>query len=126
ELGRLLGRIAHQNTVDQTVVDALLDRIDETTNPLKKLGALLAERLGRLKLNGQLRGYSPLSRVVELEALLASTAVRRSMWNTVVALGIDDDTTSDAALRARAADDQHAGLDEFHVDATLAAFKVSS
>ena len=30
--------------------------------------AWVAEKLGRLKTNGQLTGYSPLSRLVELEA----------------------------------------------------------
>ena len=35
----------------------------------KEAVAWVGEKIGRLKLNGQLRGYSPLSRVLELEAL---------------------------------------------------------
>lgn len=53
---------------------------------LKIAAALTAERLGRLKLNGQLRGYSPLSRVVELEALTAAVQGKRSLWWSLQAL----------------------------------------
>ena len=37
---------------------------------LKNVGAWTLEKAGRLKLNGELTSYSPLSRVVELEGLL--------------------------------------------------------
>ena len=46
-------------------MEALGARVDR----LKAAAAWGGEKLGRLKLNGQLRGYSPLSRVVELEGL---------------------------------------------------------
>ena len=40
-------------------------------------------RAGHLKLNGQLRGYSPLSRVVELEGLLLGVTGKRGLWVTL-------------------------------------------
>jgi hypothetical protein len=46
----------------------------------KQLGALAAERIGRLKLNGRLTSYSPLSRVVELDALSAGINGKRVLW----------------------------------------------
>jgi len=38
------------------------------------------EKVGRLKLNGQLTGYSPLSRLVELEGLELGITGKRAMW----------------------------------------------
>ena len=39
-----------------------------------------AEKLGRLKLNGQLTGSSPLSRLIEIEGLLAGINGKLSLW----------------------------------------------
>lgn len=121
ELAHLLEQIVRQTTTDQRAIEALIERAGASTNPAKKIGALIGERAGRLKLNGQLHGYSPLSRVIEIESLLASTAVRRAMWNTIAALDIDADITTDAAHRASTADEQHTSLTQQHVDASLAA-----
>jgi hypothetical protein len=47
------------------------------------------EKLGRLKLNGQLRGYSPLSRVVELDGLVLGVGGKRALWITLAKLTRD-------------------------------------
>ncbi len=52
-------------------------------NPLKPPVAWGAERLGRLKLNGRLVGYSPLSRLTEVEALSAGVTGKRSLWRSL-------------------------------------------
>ena len=52
-------------------------------DPLKKLGGLVGERLGRLKLNGELRSYSPLSRVLELEGLYLVATGNRALWRVL-------------------------------------------
>jgi hypothetical protein len=39
-----------------------------------------AERLGRFKLNGQLTGYSPLSRLLELEGVVLVAEAQRALW----------------------------------------------
>ena len=49
----------------------------------KNLAFWAAEKAGRLKLNGQLTGYSPLSRHVELEGLLTGVNGKLSMWRTL-------------------------------------------
>ena len=38
---------------------------------------------GRLKLNGEIRGYSPLSRLVELEGLETGVAGKRALWQAL-------------------------------------------
>jgi hypothetical protein len=42
--------------------------------------------VGRLKLNGQIRGYSPLSRVLELEALSVGVAGKLALWHSLQAV----------------------------------------
>ncbi len=126
DLGHLLQAVVDQNAADQVVVDQLLERSEGSQNPLKRMLAIIGERAGRMKMNGQLTGYSPLSRVIEVEALLASTAIRREMWNAVAAMGIDDDVTADAALRSENAEHQHARLRDQHVLAALRAFEAKS
>jgi hypothetical protein len=46
----------------------------------KQLAAAAIEWIGRFKLNGQLAGYSPLGRLVELEALCAGVDTKRDLW----------------------------------------------
>lgn len=50
---------------------------------LKVIGAWGAEKIGRFKLNGRLVGYSPLSRVVELEALLLAVHGKLALWRSL-------------------------------------------
>jgi len=44
---------------------------------------------GRLKLNGQLRGYSPLSRLLELEGLAMGLSGQLGLWRSMLELGIE-------------------------------------
>jgi hypothetical protein len=50
---------------------------------MKRPLALVAERVGRLKPNGQLRGYSPLSRFLELESLALGLDGKKLLWANV-------------------------------------------
>jgi hypothetical protein len=50
---------------------------------LKPAAAWVLEKAGRLKLNGQIRGYSPLSRLVELEGLEAGVSGKRALWQAL-------------------------------------------
>jgi hypothetical protein len=60
----------------------------------------LRRRVGRLKRNGQLRGYSPLSRVLELEALSVGIAGKLALWKTL-------ERVPDPGRRLRAFDLNH-------------------
>ena len=63
-----------------------------------------AEKLGRLKPNAQLRGYSPLSPLVELEGLLVGIQGKLSMWRALAevadALGLEPARLQGLAARA--------------------------
>ena len=52
-------------------------------NTPKVIAAWGAEKVGRLKPNGQLRGYSPLSRLIELEMLQLGIAGKMAMWTVL-------------------------------------------
>jgi hypothetical protein len=72
-------------------------------------GRWVGEKVARLKLNGQLRGYSPLSRVVELEALSVGVAGKLALWQSLASVpalserlsGFDLDQLAERARRQR-------------------------
>jgi len=58
-------------------------RVGVRRNPAKIALAVGAERLGRLKPNGRLLKYSPLSRFVELEVLVMGIEGKKVLWTTL-------------------------------------------
>ncbi len=80
ELGAFLERLALEVTEDVEVLEAVMKRLGIPLSRMKRPLALVAERLGRLKPNGQLRGYSPLSRFVELESLALGLDGKKLLW----------------------------------------------
>src|SRR4051794_12453452 len=69
EFGRFLEWLRDEVEEDRETLRALMRRVGVKEDPVKRVAAIVGERAGRLKPNGALRGYSPLSRVVELEGL---------------------------------------------------------
>ena len=65
----------------------LMDDLGVRRDPVKGAAAWFAERAGRLKLNGHLIRYSPLSRVLELEGLIAGAEIEARTWETLGPLG---------------------------------------
>lgn len=97
------------------------------TPSVKVVAAMAGERLGRLKLNGQLLGYSPLSRLVELEGLAVAVHAKRSLWRSLQTLQAPDALPDEIDLDhlARQADDQLTLLEELHDLAAEEAFRPS-
>lgn len=83
QLGAFLNGLIEELEEDRAILLSLMEELGFVKNPVKGALAAAAERLGRLKTNGQLRGYSPLSRVEELEALIAGVTTRAQLWRTV-------------------------------------------
>ena len=79
-LGAFLDRFVAEITDDRVTLESILSAVGGRRDPIKPLLGSLAAKAGRLKLNGQLRGYSPLSRLEELEALRAGVEAKRGMW----------------------------------------------
>jgi hypothetical protein len=75
--------VCHQIEDDVETLDEILARLGYRASRWKVIVARGAELAGRLKPNGRLRGYSPLSRVVELELLGAGIVAKESLWQTL-------------------------------------------
>ena len=65
---------------DKATLDRVARLLGVRPNGPKIVVARVAELAGRLKLNGQLRGYSPLSRLIEIETLMAGIEAKRCLW----------------------------------------------
>jgi hypothetical protein len=83
ELSRDLSEVCGEIEADQATLLRLMDRLGVERSRVKAAAAWLGEKLGRLKLNGQLRGYSPLSRLVELEGLCAGVTGKAMLWRAM-------------------------------------------
>jgi hypothetical protein len=80
ELGDFLERLTLEIEEDRQALELIMDRLGVRRDPLKRGFGWAAEKVGRLKLNGQLRGYSPLSRLLELEGLHLGISTKLSLW----------------------------------------------
>jgi hypothetical protein len=80
ELGEFLDWLVEQVADDRASLVSLMGRLGIKPSQVKVAAARTAEKLGRLKLNGQLTGYSPLSRVVELDALASGIDGKKGLW----------------------------------------------
>jgi len=76
---------------DVEMLDRIMDRFGVSKPALKIAGAKAAEKLGRLKPNDQLAGYSPLSRVLELEGLRGGVQAKQALWDSLAELAQHDD-----------------------------------
>ena len=80
ELGAALARIAAGIAEDVATFEQLMERLGISRSRVKPSLALVAERLGRLKLNGRVREYSPLSRFAELDVLAMGLEGKKILW----------------------------------------------
>jgi hypothetical protein len=83
ELGQTLGRVATAIAEDVQTFETIMSRLGVRPNAVKNTLAVAAERVGRLKLNGRLRSYSPLSRFLELEMLVMGIEGKKVLWTTL-------------------------------------------
>src|SRR3954447_21268018 len=83
EVGEALGRVPRAIAEDVETFAGLMDRLGLPRSRVKPAAAIAAERVGRLKLNGRLRSYSPLSRFVELDALVMGIEGKKILWKNL-------------------------------------------
>jgi hypothetical protein len=82
-LGDAASEVYDGIAADVRTLDEILVRLGYRPSRWKMILARAAELIGRLKPNGQLRGYSPLSRLIELELLIAGILTKESLWQTL-------------------------------------------
>ena len=69
-LGPYLANLAQEIDEDRDALLTLMSDLDIGTDRIKVFGGRAVEKLARLKPNGRLLSYSPLSRLLELEGLM--------------------------------------------------------
>jgi hypothetical protein len=114
-----------QIEADRVQLEAFIVRLGAGRDELKTMLAWTGEKVGRLKLNGRLTGYAPLSRVIELEGLLVGVEGKLALWRALREIAGDVPELDPAALEelmARA-ERQLAGLREQHAVAAREAFR---
>jgi hypothetical protein len=123
EFGKPLARIADEIAEDRESLERLMERLGVKPHPVKDAGGWVAEKVGRLKPNNRLLGYSPLSRVLELEGLLIGVTGKLALWEALRdSLGESLDGVDLVALGDRA-QDQRARLEDMRRRAAVEAFK---
>ena len=80
EYGPPLKIVARQIEEDVQSLRDVMARFGVEEDRIKQTVAYAAEKVGRLKLNGQLLGYSPLSRLVELEGITLGVTGKQALW----------------------------------------------
>jgi hypothetical protein len=116
-LGDFLDRLVGEIGADREALEQLMRNLGVRPDPLKTRGAWMAEKLGRLKLNGQVTGRSPLSRLVELEGLYLGVTGKREMW-IALEQALDDEAAGiDFGELRRRAESQAAEVEEHRLEA---------
>jgi len=88
--GKVLNEVAEEIAEDREALIDVMDRLSVGHDRLKVAGAWAFEKLGRLKLNGSLLSYSPLSRLVEIEGLALGVEGKLSLWQSLKLTHGDD------------------------------------
>ena len=103
--GPELAAIAEEVAEDKASLERVMERLGVTPHFLKDRGAWLLEKVGRLKPNDSWLSYSPLSRVLELEGLIAGVTGKLALWESLrTAVGGSIDGADFEALAERARD----------------------
>ena len=91
EYGAGLEGIVREIEEDAEALKDLMDRLGVQADRVKLALGWAGEKVGRLKLNGQVLGYSPLSRLIELEGLVLGVSGKLALWQALrKAFGGDD------------------------------------
>jgi|SRR5436305_12600022 len=88
--GSVLSELAKEIEEDRRTLLQIMRRLDVRQDRLKTLASWGAEKAGRLKLNGRIIGYSPLSRLEELEGLTIGVEGKLALWQALRETHADD------------------------------------
>jgi len=83
DYARDLRVIAEEIAEDKRTLEELMRELTIRRNPVKRVGAWVGERVRRLKHNRRLVGYSPLSRLEEIEMLALGVTGKLSLWRAL-------------------------------------------
>ena len=122
ELGQLLDRLVREIEEDRDTLGSVMDAVGARRDRLKQAAAWAGEKVGRLKLNGQLTGYSPLSKLVELEGLNLGMEGKSRLWAVLAELADPRLSSFDFQALAERAERQRSELEPFRLEAGRESF----
>ena len=123
-LGGFLQALLREIESDRATLEAVMTTLGMPKDRIKAAAAWTAEKVGRLKSNGRIRGYSDLSRVLELESLYIMAEGKILLWRNLSFVAETDPRLAsfdfeELAERSRS---QMAQLDEHRREAVARAF----
>jgi hypothetical protein len=86
DYGEPMAKIVDEIAADRKSLESIMDDLGFGSDTIKDAGAWALEKVGRLKMNGLITGYSPLSRVVELEGLMTGITGKIGLWAALLEL----------------------------------------
>jgi hypothetical protein len=125
ELGSFLARLVREIEQDQQSLLKVMDALGVNRRPLKLGVAWLLEKVGRAKTNGPLRGYSPLSRLTELEQLALGVEGKHALWRALETLSTTERRLAsfDLSKLIARAERQRSELEHFRLQSVRAALQ---
>jgi hypothetical protein len=120
--GEPLERLLAEIEVDRETLTRVMERLEVRPDPIKIAAASIAEKLGRLKLNGRLRGYSPLSRLLELEILHLGIVGKADLWRALHESLPGELAEFDLPALIERAEAQRQSVQQLRLEAAAAAF----
>ena len=123
EYGEFLKRLVADIEDDRESLEQIMDKLGIPRDPVKQKAAWFLEKAGRLKLNGQLTGYSPLSRLLELEGLAVGIDAKKALWRSLQEVLATDERVPSGLLESLAgrADEQRKEAESFRIKAAQGA-----
>jgi hypothetical protein len=120
--GPPLEKICAEIEADRATLGQVMQYLGVRRDPAKAAGAWAAEKIGRLKPNGRLWTYSPLSRLIELEMLHIGITGKLGLWRALQeALGAKLSSFDLPGLVERA-ESQRQTIERLRLDAATEAF----
>jgi hypothetical protein len=115
--GDVLAELTHEVEEDRQSLRRIMARLDVTESAPHQALMWLGEKAGRLKPNGYVVARSPLSDVLELEALRGAVASKLWGWQALRAVSVRDERLDRVELESliERADSQLERLYEIHM-----------
>lgn len=107
---------------DRATLEQVMDLVGAPKQRWKLAAAWVGEKVGRLKLNGEITTYSPLSRLVELEAVSLGIRGKRAMWQSLREIRDPRLASIDFDNLIARADEQYKGIELQRRKASVMAF----
>lgn len=117
-----LGTVCAEIEADRATLEEVLEQLGVRHNRLKIVGGWAAEKLGRLKLNGRFSGYSPLSRLLELEMLHLGITGKLELWQALQSTLDTKLSRFDLTALIERAESQRQAVERLRLDAAAEAF----